>query len=307
MAAFTLHDLQCFDAVVQERGFQPAAAKLHRSHPAVFAAVARLEQQLGLALLDRSGYRVALTEAGRSFHEHARALLRESEQLQRHATQLAIGEESELRVVIGDLCPLAPVLAMLGAFFSQCPHTRLHLQVESVTGPWERLREGDADLMLHRRDENDANVESLPLYKVQLVPVVAPGFLAADSNRAIRAEQLRGYTQCVIRDSARNPPAESHLIVEGAPQCTVPDQNVKKEVILQGIAWGHLPRFMIERELTDGMLLSIASRSMPERVDELVAARRSDRVHGPVAKRLWNHIRREAPRLRKLLRAQNAA
>ena len=86
-----------------------------------------------------------------------------------------------------------------------------------------------------------------------------------------------------------------------------PDQNVKKEVILQGIAWGHLPRFMIERELTDGMLLSIASRSMPERVDELVAARRSDRVHGPVAERLWNHIRREAPRLRKLLRAQNAA
>ena len=48
MHDFTLHDLQCFDAVVDAGGFQAAAQRLHRSHPAVFAAVARLERQLGL-------------------------------------------------------------------------------------------------------------------------------------------------------------------------------------------------------------------------------------------------------------------
>ncbi|RUU64561.1 LysR family transcriptional regulator, partial [Mesorhizobium sp. M7A.T.Ca.TU.009.01.1.1] len=37
MAEFTLHDLQCFDAVVRTGGFQPAAAMLYRSHPAGFA------------------------------------------------------------------------------------------------------------------------------------------------------------------------------------------------------------------------------------------------------------------------------
>ena len=61
MSDFTLHDLQCFDAVARAGGFQAAAAALHRSHPAVFAAVAKLERQLDLALLDRSGYRVRLT------------------------------------------------------------------------------------------------------------------------------------------------------------------------------------------------------------------------------------------------------
>ncbi|MBM7093241.1 LysR family transcriptional regulator, partial [Streptomyces sp. S12] len=71
MSGFTLHDLQCFDAVIQAGGFQAAAASLHRSHPAVFAAVARLERQLGLELLDRSGYRVAPTAAGRSLHRRA--------------------------------------------------------------------------------------------------------------------------------------------------------------------------------------------------------------------------------------------
>lgn len=33
MHDFTLHDLQCFDAVVDAGGFQAAAQRLHRSHP----------------------------------------------------------------------------------------------------------------------------------------------------------------------------------------------------------------------------------------------------------------------------------
>src|SRR5215470_2283553 len=95
----TIHQLQCLDAVVTEGGFQAAAEKLLRSQPAVFSAVKNLEAQLGLALLDRSGYRVTLTEAGRSFHQRARMFLQELRGLQDHAAQLAMGEESELRVV----------------------------------------------------------------------------------------------------------------------------------------------------------------------------------------------------------------
>ncbi len=56
MDGLKLHDLCCFSAVVRQGSFQAAASILNRSHPSVFAAVARLEQQLGLTLLDRSGY-----------------------------------------------------------------------------------------------------------------------------------------------------------------------------------------------------------------------------------------------------------
>jgi DNA-binding transcriptional LysR family regulator len=304
MAPFKLLDLQCFDAVVREGGFQAAAAVLHRTHPAVFAAVARLERQLGLTLLDRSGYRVSATEAGRSFHRRAQSLLREMQALQVHAAQLALGQESELGVVIGDLCPLAPALGVLSPFFAQCPGTRLNLHVEAVTGPWERLFDGGADLILHRVDKTDTRIEWIDLARIDLVPVVAPGFLPFPVSRAIRPEDLRGMTQCVIRDSARHPRPHQHFVVEGAPQCTVPDSLMKKEVILQGMAWGHLPRFLIGQELADGRLLSIAGRHLPGRVEELVAARRRDRPHGPVAEQLWAHLDKEARRLRAALRGQ---
>src|ERR1700730_13796636 len=106
MDGLTLHQLLCFDAVVREGSFQAAAAKLHRTHPSVFSAIKNLEAQLGLSLLDRNAYRVAPTAAGRSFHARTRVFLDELSHLRNHAAQLAMGEETELRVVIGDLCPL---------------------------------------------------------------------------------------------------------------------------------------------------------------------------------------------------------
>jgi DNA-binding transcriptional LysR family regulator len=293
MAGFTLHELQCFDAVVTGGSFQAAGEQLHRSHPSVFAAVAKLEHQLGLALLDRTGYRVRLTEAGSSFHRRVRVLLRDAGELRSHAEQLAMGEEAELRVVLGDLCPLQPVLERLSHFFAGHPRTRLHLLFESVTGPWERLSEGEADIFVHRLPQGSVRMEWLPLGRVAMVPVVAPGFLPFAPTNAITARQLRGFTQCVIRDSARSPPAQGHFLVDGAAQCSVPDHLTKKELILHGLAWGHLPRFMIDAELREGRLLSMAGKHFPGVVEDLVAARRSDSPHGPVANALWDFLQRQ--------------
>src|SRR5258707_14130680 len=113
----TIHQLLCFDAVVTEGSFQAAAERLLRSQPTVSSSVKNLESQLRLNLLDRSGYRVALTEAGKSFHERTRVFLQELQSLRDHAAQLAMGEESELRVVIGDVCPLPKTLGLLRHFF----------------------------------------------------------------------------------------------------------------------------------------------------------------------------------------------
>ncbi|WP_206957024.1 LysR family transcriptional regulator [Trinickia acidisoli] len=295
MNEFTLHDLQCFDAVVRSGGFQAAAAALHRSHPAVFAAVARLERQLGLALLDRSGYRVRLTADGRAFHRKAQTLLNEFAGLRTYATQLAMGEESELHVVIGDLCPREQTLTLLARFFGACPGTRLHLHVEAVAGPQERLLDGNADLILHRVDKTDPRIEWVDVCEIELVPVIAPALLPERLPRSVKPEHLRELTQCVMRDTARHTPARDYFVVEGAPQCTVSDQSMKREIILQGLGWGHLPRYLIEDDLRKSRLRSLAGRHLPGASEEIVVARRSDRPHGPVAERLWCYLGEHAP------------
>ncbi|MCC8451061.1 LysR family transcriptional regulator [Streptomyces rochei] len=212
-----------------------------------------------------------------------------------------MGEEAELRVVLGDLCPLPPVLELLSRFFAPRPQTRLHLQFETVTGPWERLLEDEADLIVHRVPKSDVRMEWIDLGRVALVPVVAPGFLPFPADTDITPQRMQAFTQCVVRDSARHPAEQGHFLVEGAPRSSVPDHLMKKELILHGMAWGHLPRFLIESELRDGTLLSIAGRHFPGVVEELSAARRRDRPHGPVADQLWDFLARHAPLLRPAL------
>jgi DNA-binding transcriptional LysR family regulator len=291
----TLHQLRCFDAVVTAGGFQAAAGKLHRSQPTVFSAVKHLESQVGLKLLDRTAYRVALTDIGRSFHEQTRVFLRELDKLETHAEQLTMGEETALRVVIGDLCPLPETLGLLRRFFDACPATRLHLHFEALSGPWERLLDGDADLIIHHVDKSDPRLEFIDLFTVTLIPVVAPRFLPFPISKSIAPEQMREHVQCIIRDSARHSSPRDYYIVEGARSWTVSDQLMKKEVILQGMGWGHLPDYLIADELARGELLSIKGQHLAGGSVEVVAARRRDVAHGPVAERLWRFVAGLAP------------
>jgi DNA-binding transcriptional LysR family regulator len=294
----TLHQLRCFDAVVCEGGFQAGADALHRSQPTVFAAVKGLESQLGLTLLDRTGYRVSLTDPGRAFHARVRVFLHEFDSLEAHAAQLAMGEESELTVVIGDLCPTAKTLGLLRRFFDDCPRTQLHLHFESISGPWERLLDGEADLIIHHIDKSDSRLEFIDLCTVTVVPVVAPGFLPFVISDLITPEQMRDHVQCIIRDSARHSAPRDYHVVEGARSWTVSDQLMKKEVILQGMGWGHLPDFLISEELDSDRLLSIKGKVLSGGKIDLVAARRRNVPHGPVAEKLWRFVASQAPWVR---------
>lgn len=289
---FKLNELRCFDAVVRLGSFQAAARALNRTHPAVFAAVARLEEQIGFPLFDRTGYRVELTRLGRLFRGRATILLREATDLGSFATQLRQEEEPVLRLVLGDLCPRPRVLPVLARFFAEHEHTQLHLDYEAVGGPAQRLREGIADLAFHRAEPSDLALEHIALGDVELIPVAGPGFFPPDVAVDPTPDRMHAYMQCVIRDTAAASAAqpEQHFLIEGAAQCSVPDHAMKKELILHGLAWGHLPGFMIEDELREGALVSLKGAAMPGLVETLAVIRRRDRPHGPVATRLWHHL-----------------
>ncbi|MFZ6871358.1 LysR family transcriptional regulator [Undibacterium sp. Di27W] len=290
MNNLTLHQLRCFDAVVNHGSFQAAADQLFRSQPTVFAAIKSLETQVGVSLLDRSSYRVKLTDAGRSFYGHARVLLQEYEKLEDHITQLSMGVEAELHVVIGDLSPLTETLSLLRRFFDASPSTRLHLHFEAISGPWERLRDGNADLIFHHIDASDPGLEYIELQNVQLIPVVAPGFLSFPVSDNILPEQMRDYVQCVIRDSATHSKPRDYYLMDGARSWTVSDQLMKKEIIVQGMGWGHMPDYLIEEDLRTQKLLSIKGLHLKGGQVRLVAARNRNIPHGPVAQKLWSYI-----------------
>jgi len=294
MDGITLQQLQCFDALVAEGSFQAAAARVLRTHPTVAVAIKNLEEQVGFALLERGGYRVTLTERGRAFHARVQSLLQQADGLKTFGRQLAMGEETVLNVAIGDLCPLEPTLGLLRDFFKHNPATRLDLHFEAISGPWERLADGAADLILHHIDKSDPTLDYIDLADVRLIPVASPALFPGLKARDFSLATLQGAVQCVIRDTARHSPPKDYYMLSGARQMTVSDQLMKKQVILNAMGWGHMPSFMVAEEIRRGTLIDFTNATFRGGRIELVAARRRDRPHGPAASRLWDYIAAEA-------------
>jgi DNA-binding transcriptional LysR family regulator len=286
----SLHQLECLLALAAEGSFAAAAKRLHKSHTAVFATIKNLEETVGVELLDRSGYRVTLTPAGASFHEEAERVVRAHAGLANHAIQLRSGAEAELRIVLGDLCPLASTLALFTGFFGESSGTRPVFHTEVLGAPWARLLRGEVDLAVHHLDQPRPELETHYLFDVQVVPVAAPGFLPFAPHTQIQPKDLRPLRQCVLRDGARDWPSPSYHLLNGAPSVSVGDQASKREILLQGLAWGHMPAHMIEEDLAAGRLLSLAGEHLRGATLPHHALRLREANHGPVAQGLWQHL-----------------
>lgn len=151
--------------------------------------------------------------------------------------------------------------------------------------------------MFHHIDKSDPRLEVIDLCTVRVIPVVAPRLPRFPISDEITPEAMRDYVQCVIRDTARHSPERDYYLIESARRWRVSDQLMKKELILQGMGWGHMPTFLVEKQLHQSRILSFARRHFAGAQGQTVAARQRHSPHGPVANRLWRHIAAEAATL----------
>jgi DNA-binding transcriptional LysR family regulator len=147
-AMLDLRRLTVLQAVAREGSFSAAARTLDYTQPAVSHHIARLEEEVGTALLHRSPRGVTLTEAGEALVLHADAVLTRLAAAQEEVAEIAGLRSGRVRVAAFPSGSATIFPAAVGALRDAYPGVQVSLIEAEPPEALELLRRGEVDLAL---------------------------------------------------------------------------------------------------------------------------------------------------------------
>lgn len=272
----SLDALETLDAIAEHGSFARAAEALHRVPSAVTYTVRKLEQDLALALFDRSGHRAVLTPAGQALLQQGRELLRQAEELELRVQRAGQGWETRLTLAVDEIVPLERLFPAILAFDAQQCGTRLRLTQEIFGGTWDALIDRRADLVVGAPGEPPPGygIASRSLLSVEFAFAVVPHHPLAQRPQPLEMAEIARYRGVVAADSSRRLPARSGGIQPGQELLIVPTLAAKLAAQLAGLGVGFLPRALIAPHVAAGRLL-ICEVEQPRSSTQLQLAWRS--------------------------------
>ena len=199
MADLKLKDLRYLVAVADTRHFGQAAARCFVSQPTLSAQLKKLEEYLGVQLVERHPRRIGLTEAGDQVVARARRIIEASDEIVALAELQSDPLAGRLRVAL--LPTIGPYLLPLVASRIRRKLPRIELLLyEYQTGPMlDHLQAGDIDLgILALPVPTDGLVERA-LFDEPFV-VAVPEQHALASRKTLQASDLNGETLLLLED-----------------------------------------------------------------------------------------------------------
>lgn len=260
MLKLTLEAIELVDAIARYGSFAAAASRLNKVPSTISYAVGKLEEQLGMLLFERNGPRVTLTSAGDEMLKEGRWLLTAASDLESRMRQIATGYESELCLVHDSLIPTQALTSDIRAFEDLRCGTRLRIGCEALTGAWEALREGRADIVIAAGEgPAGGGYQSVPVGSVDFAFCVAPTHALTRLGRPLQRGDLLHCNAIVVGDSARTLSDRTVGLLAGQPRITVPSMAAKIACQMEGLGHGYLPRVCIGGELARGTLVELAT------------------------------------------------
>jgi DNA-binding transcriptional LysR family regulator len=176
-----LRQLRYFVAVADELNFTRAAVRLHMAQPPLSQQIRKFEDELGIALFDRTGGRVALTQAGMAILAEARTALAQAERVAAVARRVSEGTVGTLRIGFSSAAAHTILPPIVRAFRSDCPEVALALEEASTEEQLERLAGAalDAGFVRLPVESPPAGLKLKPVLREPLVLALPQGHALA--------------------------------------------------------------------------------------------------------------------------------
>ncbi|MDH0648480.1 LysR substrate-binding domain-containing protein [Pseudomonas sp. GD03858] len=290
---FDLNDLYLYAKVVEHSGFAPAGRILGLPKSRLSRRVAKLEERLGVRLIQRSTRQFQVTEVGLEYYRHCLGMLEQAVAAEDAVERNRAEPRGIVRLASSTELLDSRLAPMLASFMAQCPV--VELLVKSFNRRVDVIGEG-FDLVLSVQHQR---LESSELIMRRLAPsrqylVASPGLLAEHGQPASPAAldalpslcwggNVQDYTWALIG------PQGAEASVRFRPRVVSDDLAVLREGALAGVGMVLLPEEAVRADLASGRLRHVLEGWAP-RDGEVVALFPSRRGLMPAVRKLIDFL-----------------
>ncbi|QBY55826.1 MULTISPECIES: LysR family transcriptional regulator [Cupriavidus] len=294
---FNLNDLQAFRAVAELNSFRKAANSLNVSQPAFSRRIDKLEEALGVRLLDRTTRRVSLTTVGRDFDRKVKEILDELDQALlgiRGVTTTRMGEVT-IACVPSTVYYFLP--QVISRYHAQYPKIRVKILDASANEVLSAVSRSEADFGIDFVGGQEPDIEFRPLLEERFVAACRRDHPLAQRRQVTWAD-LAGYDYISVSKASGNRLLLDQALsnVSGLPQSIYETQHVTTTLGLVEAGLGIAAVPSIAMPGPDHPLLVSVPLTDPVVTRKIGLIRRKSRSLTPAAQQLYDFLCETRPR-----------
>lgn len=250
-----LMQIRAFVRIAERASFSAVARELDMTQSSVSKAMTALEKSLGTRLLSRSTRSVALTEAGRHYHERCRQILADLDEADATVADLASLTVGTLNIAAPVPFGLMFISPRVARFKTLHPALQINLNLNDQP---LNLVEGNIDVAIRLGELNTRGYAVRKLGDSPFVTVAAPAYLGVYGAPS-KPEELLAHN-CVVYTQQDNP-LEWRFSKGGKSRAVVVSSNFRsnnllalKDAAMAGVGVARLPLWMVDTEIKAGLL-----------------------------------------------------
>ncbi|WOT06373.1 LysR family transcriptional regulator [Shewanella youngdeokensis] len=171
-----IKQLKHLDALISSGSFTKAAHQLNIAQPALSQSIKRLEDSLGVTLVDRGALKrskaLSLTAEGKALHQHAALIIKNMAQAEAHIKSMANLTKGEVRIAVPGMLGSFYLPSRLMAFRHEHPELKLSLYEGGTRDTLKMLQREDVDIAIITANDLNEHFESHLLLQEQMVVAV---------------------------------------------------------------------------------------------------------------------------------------
>jgi LysR family hydrogen peroxide-inducible transcriptional activator len=261
-----LKDLKYLVALADTGHFGKAAERTFVSQPTLSAQLKKLEEYLGVKLVERQPKNVQLTDVGKQIVVRARRMLDEGDEIVALARSNTDPFAGKLKVAL--IPTIGPYLLprVMQKIRKALPHLGLMLYEYQTEALLKRLRDGEIDLGIMALPAIADGIESRALYQENFT-VALPNNHPLAAKGSIKVQDLKGHTLLLLEDGhcLRDQALEvcSRVDVKEAEDFRATSLETLRQMVVAGLGITLLPEMAVESPFGSQRGLTIRQFAKP--------------------------------------------